>query len=54
LVAALKSAEAAKLGHGPEFQKRIQATFGSQPEFQYFETPIVIDNTTNQVIDEAA
>jgi hypothetical protein len=23
-----KSIEAAKLGHGPEFQKRIQATFG--------------------------
>ena len=49
-----KSMEAAKLGHGPEFQKRIQATFGSQPAFQYFETPIIIDNTTNQVIDEAA
>jgi hypothetical protein len=49
-----KSIEAAKFGHGPEFQKRIQATFGSQPEFQYFETPIIIDNTTNQVIDEAA
>jgi hypothetical protein len=49
-----KSVEAAKLGHGPEFQKRIQTTFGSQPQFQYFETPIIIDNTTNQVIDEAA
>jgi hypothetical protein len=49
-----KSIEAAKLGHGPEFQKRIQATFGSQPQFQYFETPIVIDNTTKEVIDVAA
>jgi hypothetical protein len=49
-----KSIEAAKLGHGPEFQKRIQATFGSQPEFQYFETRIVLDNTTRQVVDEAA
>jgi hypothetical protein len=49
-----KSIEAAKIGHGPEFQKRIQATFGSPPEFQYFETPIVVDNTTNQVTDEAA
>ena len=49
-----KSMEAAKLGHGPEFQKRIQATFGSQPQFQYFETPIVIDNTTNQIFDEEA
>ena len=49
-----KSIEAAKLGHGPDFQKRIQSTFGSQPEFQYFETPIVLDNTTKQVVDEAA
>jgi hypothetical protein len=45
--------EAAKFGHGPEFPK-TNATFGSQPEFQYFETPIIIDNTTNQVIDETA
>ncbi len=49
-----KSMEAAKQGHGPEFQSRIQATFGSQPEFQYFETPIVLDNSTKRVIDEAA
>jgi hypothetical protein len=49
-----KSIEAAKKGHGPEFQKRIQATFGSQPEFQYFETPIVLDNTTKRVVDDAA
>jgi hypothetical protein len=49
-----KNIEAAKLGHGSEFKKRIQATFGSEPEFQYFETPIVLDNTTKQVIDEAA
>jgi len=49
-----KSIEAAKLGHGLDFQKRIQSTFGSQPEFQYFETPIILDNTTKQVVDEAA
>ncbi|MGA7326796.1 MAG: hypothetical protein WBX25_20465 [Rhodomicrobium sp.] len=49
-----KSMEAAKLGHGPEFQRRIEATFGSKPEFQYFETPIILDNTTKQVVDEAA
>ena len=49
-----KSIEAAKLAHDPDFQKRIQATFGSQPEFQYFETPIVLDNTTKQVVDDAA
>ena len=49
-----KTIEAAKQGHGPEFQKRIQATFGSRPEFQYFETPIVLDNTTKQIVDDAA
>jgi hypothetical protein len=49
-----KNIEAAKRGHGPEFQKRIQATFGSQPEFQYFETPIVLDNNTRRVVDDAA
>jgi len=36
------------------FKNEFQATFGSQPEFQYFETPIIIDNTTQQVIDAAA
>ena len=32
---------------------KTHATFGSQPEF-YFETPIVLDNTTKQVVDDAA
>ena len=49
-----KNIEAAKQAHGPEFQTRIQATFGSKPEFQYFETPIVIDNAAKEVIDNAA
>jgi hypothetical protein len=49
-----KNIEAAKQGHGPAFQERIRSTFGSDPEFQYFDTPIVIDNTAKQVIDAAA
>jgi len=49
-----KNIEAAKRAHSLEFQERIRATFGAQPEFQYFETPIVIDNAAEQVIDEAA
>ena len=46
--------ESAKQAHGPAFQERIRATFGADPEFQYFESPIVIDNTANEVIDAAA
>jgi hypothetical protein len=49
-----KNIEAAKRGHGAEFQERIRSTFGAAPEFQYFETPILIDNAAEQVIDEAA
>ena len=49
-----KNIEAAKEAHGPAFQDRIQATFGATPEFQYFETSIVIDNAAKQVTDIAA
>jgi hypothetical protein len=48
-----KSIEAAKQGHGPAFQERIRSIFGSDPEFQYFETSLVIDNAARQVIDAA-
>jgi len=49
-----RNIEAAKKAHGPAFQERIRSVFGAEPEFQYFETPIVIDNDAKRVIDEAA
>ena len=49
-----KTIDAAKQAHGPAFQERINAVFGAKPEFQYFETPIVIDNAAKQVLDHAA
>jgi hypothetical protein len=49
-----KKVEAAQQAHGSAFQDRINAVFGARPEFQYFETPIVIDNRAKQVIDAAA
>ena len=39
-----KTIEAAQEGHGPAFRTRIRDTFGADPEFAYFDTPIVIDN----------
>ena len=42
-----KNVEAAKQAHGPAFQNRIKSVSGANPEFQYFEAPVVIDNTTN-------
>jgi hypothetical protein len=49
-----KNIEAAKKAHGPEFQEAIRSIFGSTPEMQYFEAPIVIDNAAKQVFDNAA
>jgi hypothetical protein len=49
-----KNIEAAKQAHGPAFQDRIKSAIGATPEFQYFDAPVVIDNTTKQVIDSAA
>ena len=49
-----KTIEAAKEAHGPTFQERIRTNFGATPEFQYYETPIVIDNQAKQVVDAAA
>ena len=49
-----KNIEAAKKAHGPAFQEGIQSIFGAKPDFQYFEAPIVIDNSAREVIDNAA
>lgn len=48
-----KSLEAAQRAHGEVFRQRIRTVFGSDPEFQYFDSPIVIDNVADAVIDEA-
>ncbi|HEX6296530.1 MAG TPA: hypothetical protein VFZ74_08110 [Burkholderiales bacterium] len=48
-----KSVEDAKRWHGDAFRKRVADIFGSEPTFTYFETPIVIDNPTQKVSDEA-
>jgi hypothetical protein len=43
----------AKRWHGDAFRKRVADIFGSEPTFTYYETPIVIDNPTQKVSDEA-
>ena len=48
-----KNMDAAKKAHGPAFVEAIQLIFGSRPEFQYFEAPIVIDNAAKEVVDNA-
>ena len=40
--------EAAREAHDASFCSRIQAAFGSAPEFRYFESPVVINNHTSE------
>lgn len=48
------SVEAAKRGHDDAFNQRILATFGSAPTYQYFDTPVIVDNERRDVFVEAA
>jgi hypothetical protein len=50
----LEEYEAVKKAHDPAFEEAIQSIFGSKPELQYFEAPIVIDNAAKAVVDNAA
>jgi hypothetical protein len=45
-----KTIEDAKKWHGEEFRKRLKELYGSDPEIRYFETPIVVDNVTEQIV----
>ena len=49
-----KSAEDAQRWHGEDFRQRVLAAFGSEPSYQYFETPVIVDNATHAVMIEAA
>jgi len=44
----------ARRWHDESFRQRVLATFGSEPSYQYFETPVVVDNAARDVIVEAA
>jgi len=39
-----KTMDAARRGHDAAFRQRIRETFGAEPDFAYFETPVVVDN----------
>ena len=37
---------------GAEFKKMVKDTYGEEPTFQFFETPIVVDNITGEITKE--
>ena len=37
---------------GAEFRKMVKDNYGNEPTFQFFETPIVLDNITGEITKE--
>jgi len=46
-----KNRAAAEAAHGPEWRASVKERFGSVPEIRYFETPMVVDNALEAVIE---
>ena len=42
----------AEIWHGAEFRKMVKDNYGEEPTFQFFETPIVVDNLTGNITKE--
>ena len=49
-----ESREAAEAVYTAEWREMIAARYGSEPMVTYFETPLVVDNVSGDVIGEAA
>jgi hypothetical protein len=48
-----RTMEAARRARDSAWLERVRRTYGSEPNMQYFETPLVADNVIGQIIDEA-
>ena len=42
----------AEIWLGAEFKKMVKDKYGEEPKFQFFETPIVVDNITGDIMKE--
>lgn len=45
------SVEAAQRGHDAEWRARIKAMYGSEPVIRYFDTPLIVDNAADRLIE---
>lgn len=46
------SIEAAQRGHDAAWRARIKQMYGNEPVIRYFETPLIVDNAQDQLIEE--
>ncbi len=45
------SVEAAQRGHNDAWRARIKAMYGNEPVIRYFDTPLIVDNDQDKLID---
>jgi len=45
---------AARKWHDAAWCEMIEETYGSAPEFRYFDTPIVVDNAAARIVEDRA
>jgi hypothetical protein len=45
-----ESREAAEAVYTPEWRRMIAERYGAEPDILYFETPIIVDNETEEVL----
>jgi hypothetical protein len=48
-----RTMEAARRARDAVWLDRVRRTYGSEPNVQYFETPLIADNALGQTVDEA-
>ena len=46
-----KDKASAQAAHDETWRQRVRSNYGSEPEIQYFDTPLVVDNALGQVIE---
>lgn len=45
------SREAAERAYGTEWRQRVMERYGAEPDITFFETPVIVDNSTGIVAD---
>jgi hypothetical protein len=47
-----KTRAAAERGHDAAWRARLKRMYGSEPVIRYFETPLVVDNALQELVEE--
>lgn len=43
----------AEIWHGADFRSPVRDIYGAEPESRFFETPIIVDGRSDEVVDDS-